>query len=114
MVSSIECVTSKVVMSKNITTGIAPENEHEIVLKLYPNPNEGMFTVAADGLSAARHIELEVTNVLGQTIYRQQVFIDQGKINHVISLNKTNAAGAYMLNVIIDGKRLSKRFVIIE
>jgi len=114
MTSSLECVSDKAVMSENITTGITRENDAEVSLKLYPNPNEGLFTVSASGLGAVKYVDLEVTNMMGQTVYHQQVPAEQGKINHAVSLSKSNAAGAYMLNVIIDGQRLSRRFVIIE
>ncbi len=114
MTSSLECVSDRAVMSENITTGITATKNAEIDLKLYPNPNEGMFTVAVDGLGTAMYVELEVTNMMGQIVYRKQVQPEQGKINHAVSLSKSNAAGGYMLNVIIDGQRLSRRFVIIE
>lgn len=69
-------------------------------LAIFPNPNNGTFTVK--GSSAAWHdadVSLEVTDVLGQVVYRKSVVPRNGGINEQVALDKAIPNGMYLLHV---------------
>jgi len=114
MTSSLECVSDKAVMSENITTGITATKNAEIDLKLYPNPNEGMFTISVEGMETVKYAELQVMNAIGQVVYQKEVQVERGRFTHVVSLSPSNTAGAYILQLTADSKKLIQRFVLAE
>jgi hypothetical protein len=67
-------------------------------VKLMPNPNKGAFTIRGT-LSAIGDQELvaEVTNMLGQVVYKEKIAARNGVINERILLSNTLANGMYML-----------------
>ena len=42
---------------------------------------------------------LEITNVLGQVVYKKQMTASEGRVNELISLSSALANGMYMLTV---------------
>jgi len=72
-------------------------------IRLIPNPNKGAFTVTGTLGGAVAGIDeevsLEITDMLGQVIYRNKVMVQNGKINEQIRLNNSLANGMYLLNV---------------
>lgn len=66
-------------------------------IKVYPNPNGGEFVVV--GSMADRSAEIEITNLLGQPIYRGRAEISNGKLHHRITLGGSLADGTYLLRV---------------
>jgi hypothetical protein len=71
-----------------------------IDVNVMPNPNKGEFTVKGN-LATKEDVEvtLEITNMLGQTIYNNKVMANNGSINERIRLDNTLANGMYMLNL---------------
>jgi hypothetical protein len=113
LVSSLECVTSKAVMSRNITTGVAGKEELLGNVNLYPNPNTGAFSIEAIcNVTGVKFAEMQIINSVGQLIYDEQAEIVNGKINHTIRLNTEPAAGTYILWIIIDGRREPRTFTV--
>jgi uncharacterized protein YjdB len=69
-------------------------------VRVVPNPNNGTFVVKGNvGSVQDEDVTLEVTDVLGQVIYKNVVTAHSGKINETISLSNTLANGMYMLNM---------------
>ncbi len=65
-----------------------------------PNPNNGVFTVKGTlGSTIDEDVNLELTNMLGQSVYKTDVKAKNGKLNATIQLNGSVANGMYMLNV---------------
>ena len=82
-------------------------------VRVVPNPNTGTFTVK--GILATTHDEevtLEVTDVLGQVIFKDKVTAFGGKINETISLSNSLANGMYMLNMSTANESKTFHFVI--
>ena len=69
-------------------------------LSIYPNPNNGNFTLIAD-VKTNKTTYLEITNVLGQTIVQQELFA--GK-EHILSLSTKLPKGLYQLLLKEKGK----------
>jgi uncharacterized protein YjdB len=82
-------------------------------ISLLPNPNKGTFTVKGTlGSANNEEVTLEVTDVLGQVIYKNKVTAQNGRINETISLNNTLANGMYMLNIQSGTENKTFHFVI--
>ena len=69
-------------------------------VRVVPNPNNGTFTVKGTiGTTADEEVSLEVTDVLGQVIYKSKVTARGGRINETVALSNLLANGMYMLNM---------------
>lgn len=69
-------------------------------LVLAPNPNKGTFTIKGNlGITTNEETSLEVTDMLGQVVYRQQVSANGGLLNEQVMLPVNIASGMYLLNV---------------
>jgi hypothetical protein len=85
---------------------VAPENS----VQVYPNPNNGVFTIEEQGISNKEYIE--VYNMLGERVYRQPLRQAQGD-NHIDLSN--NADGVYLYRIITEtGELVSEGKVIIQ
>jgi uncharacterized protein YjdB len=75
---------------------------------IYPNPNKGDFAiVATTGANSDADVYLEVTDMLGQIIYRNHLTAVAGKLNQNIQLNNDLANGMYTLKVqMADGQKV--------
>jgi len=71
-----------------------------MAITVTPNPNRGAFTVKGSiPSSAADQITFEITNLLGQVVYSEEIVVNNGILNRQISLGNTLANGMYLLNV---------------
>ena len=85
-------------IAANVTTVIVSAVPASI--SVLPNPNKGTFMVRGTvGSATDEDVTLEVTDLLGQVIYRNKVIAQSGKLNETIILNNSLANGMYILNV---------------
>jgi len=69
-------------------------------IKLMPNPSKGWFTVKGTlGVATDEEVTLEVTNMLGQTVYNNKIVARNGSIDERIELGSNLANGMYMLSL---------------
>ena len=69
-------------------------------IRLMPNPNTGTFTVKGTlGVLTDEEISLEVTDMIGQTVYSRKAMVQNGKLNEQIQLGSKLANGMYLLNL---------------
>lgn len=69
-------------------------------LSIIPNPNTGTFTLTGQLPCAdACVVKIEVTDVLGKTIYTEKTNVDNGKLNMRINLAADIANGVYLVRV---------------
>jgi hypothetical protein len=67
-------------------------------ISLFPNPNTGSFTLSGNiGNNASEAIAIEVTNMVGQVVYRGKVAPQNGVINETINIDNLTA-GNYLLH----------------
>lgn len=83
----------EVIITQINTTGIS-SLKHDLQLNLYPNPNNGTFTVE---LPQTDNAVITVRNVLGETI-----LIKEATLINSIELNEVNS-GVYQLSVTVNG-----------
>ena len=82
-------------------------------VRMIPNPNNGTFTINGTiGSSQDERVAFEITNMLGQVVYRNSAFAAGGVINEEVSLSNSLANGMYLLNVKSGGESKTLHFVI--
>jgi len=93
--------------------GIKPVVVGESNIRLIPNPNKGEFYVSGTLSTVTdEEVTLEVTDMLGQVIYKNKVVAHDGVINERIKLTNTLANGMYMLNLHSDNDNKVFHFVV--
>ena len=66
---------------------------------LLPNPNSGSFTVRGTLNQAQEDVDIIVTDMLGQTVYKKTTASKNGKVNEEITLSDSIASGIYLVSV---------------
>ena len=80
--------------------GVKPVLNGANDITVIPNPNQGVFVVKGTlATTTDEEVTMEVTNVLGQVVYKELVTAKQGKLNQQIQLSKTLANGMYILSL---------------
>jgi hypothetical protein len=93
------------------TTGIGKLTANG--LWIFPNPNDGQFTVKGLASNAAdKEVTLEITDMLGHVVYKSKATIQKGNINEQIMLDTNIPKGLYMLNISSDSGRWIYRFAV--
>ncbi len=91
---------NSVTMIVNDASGVAPVESVTGNIRLIPNPNNGTFVLSGTlGTATDQELSLEVTDVLGQVIYKGKATARNGAISEKVHLNNTVANGMYMLNL---------------
>jgi uncharacterized protein YjdB len=92
----LSSINSVVIKVGNV--GVAPVVSADMKLSLVPNPNKGTFTVQGTlGTSLDEEVPVEVTDMLGQVVFRTKIMARGGILNEQIALDKQLANGMYML-----------------
>jgi len=90
-------------------TGVGiTESAAEINMNVFPNPNNGEFTIQFSDLNAANY-ELTVTDITGNVVHNESVSAN-GSLNKTIGLNV--ASGIYFAELNGDGKKVVKKLII--
>jgi len=103
--TSIAGCDSIVALHLYVATGIVPLSSIRSI-NVYPNPNQGSFTIAVDGISSAA-LTAEVTDMLGRSIYKQNIHSGENKLD--LSLTP----GVYTVRV-SDGNTSAVRMMTIK
>ena len=95
-----DITTNQIIVLTLYTNGVQQVAVNNSDIKLAPNPNKGAFTVKGSlGTTADEEVEMEITDMLGQAIYKTKVMATGGMLNEQIHLGNTLANGMYLLNV---------------
>ena len=82
-------------------------------IMLIPNPNTGAFNIKGSlATTTDEDLAIEVTDMLGQVIYKKQIRSDNGKVNQQIDLGNNLANGMYILNISGGNENKSFHFVV--
>ncbi|HEX7412726.1 MAG TPA: C10 family peptidase [Bacteroidia bacterium] len=81
-------------------------------LNIYPNPSTGKFNIDLN-LSESHNIAVTITDMLGRTVETtaSKPYL-MGKIILAFGNNNAYQTGVYLVNIDIDGQRISKKVVI--
>jgi trimeric autotransporter adhesin len=66
---------------------------------IQPNPNKGSFYISGTLGVTDEVVHLEVTDLLGQAVYRNDIVAKSGAVNEQVQLSNVLANGMYLLNV---------------
>ncbi len=98
------------IVNVSTVTGIASITDKGMYT-IYPNPNDGLFRIAINGLANDKSAQIRVSNMMGQLIYQANVELNGG--NTLSDINLQNAQnGIYMLQVITSGNTYVSRIAI--
>ncbi len=104
VISSEDCVSPRSVMSSGLVIGVAPSGVKSVngasIFTLLPNPNNGSFTIKGmlrNNLNAT--VNIEITNMLGQVVYKNAAEVQNGRMNEHIVLGNSIASGVYLVNI---------------
>jgi uncharacterized protein YjdB len=94
-----EVITHEWVYINVVTTSVSQFGTGGDII-VVPNPTSGRFTVkGALATTVDEEVSLEVTNVIGQVVHKENVTAKGGKLNHEVTLSKGLANGMYMLTL---------------
>jgi uncharacterized protein YjdB len=103
---------TKVIVS-NDAEGVNNPSGKLTELSLMPNPNKGAFVLKGYlGVNENTDVNLEVTDLLGQIVYKNKVSAIEGKINENIYLTANLANGMYILSLHSDQGTFVFHFVV--
>jgi hypothetical protein len=69
-------------------------------ISILPNPNKGEFMIRGTlGAATDQEVSVEITDMLGQVVYREKVMANSGKLSERIEVGKNIANGMYLLNL---------------
>ena len=101
--SSFVCSDPRTILSGGISVQVIPAGISEVgglnTFTLMPNPNEGSFTIQGVLKSQSDNVNIAVTNMLGQTIFKKTAVAKNGKIYELVILEKSIPSGMYLVTV---------------
>jgi len=114
--SDAQCLTAISGTSNNLTmrskTAVAQIGSLAGMLTLYPNPNNGNFTLHASlDETQAGPVAVEVTDMIGQQVYSGDAQVQSGILNKEISIPGL-CQGMYMLHLKTTDAAATIRFII--
>ncbi len=98
--------------SDTIFVTVSDINEFAVLnnFSIYPNPNNGEFSVSFD-LIESTEVNITITDLIGKIVYQKNEAECYGKINNAINLSDLNK-GMYIINLQTGKQQVNKRFVI--
>ena len=95
------------------TLGVAHITVSANSISILPNPNKGVFVISAILNSATdENMPVEVSNAIGQVVYRSSLFAKKGTINAELALKEGLPGGLYILHIRSESGDHFVRFVI--
>ena len=110
--SSFACAEPYSVMSGGISVSVLPSGVAQVgngagSFTLLPNPNAGSFTIKGSlGRPANDEVNIVVTDMLGQAIYKRTTTASNGKVNEQVTLPGTLAQGMYLVSITSGGQHV--------
>jgi hypothetical protein len=81
-------------------------------LRLWPDPNKGAFYIGGSLATESSAAAIEITDIIGRVVYRDESAIVNGSISKRINLGDKPEPGVYMLHIITTDGRKAIRFVV--
>ncbi|MBA3971973.1 MAG: T9SS type A sorting domain-containing protein [Bacteroidetes bacterium] len=89
----------------DISTIQEEESDRPFLMKVYPNPTNGLFTIAFNmPADANEKIKIRIVNLLGQEIYNKELTVIDQYIKETVELDPSLPTGIYTLQVLIGTK----------
>ena len=94
------------------TVAVQPVMQQPGDLKLFPDPNNGSFTIAGTFGTISPTATLEIADMMGQSVYKEKISLQRGVLRASISIGNEVANGIYLVHVYANGVSTFKRVVI--
>lgn len=118
MYSYDPCANPKLVSSNEIIltgpAGIGTTKNWTGTLQLYPNPNNGNFSIQAKGGTTQDQVQLEVFNLVGQRIYQYSFHPEKANWTKSFTLPNTVANGLYSIRLSSGAQNAMLPFTILK
>ncbi len=109
--SSVPCTfPDSTITCTELTTGVNSLSSSIGGLHVYPNPNNGSFTVSGT-LPNCKSANIEIFNLLGQLVYQEEQKIENGVMNKQINMD-AQTAGVYMLFIKTDREIRASKLIV--
>jgi hypothetical protein len=96
--------------NKAQNVGITTPVYSDASVDLYPNPNDGRFTVEIAGAKQGKHI-MEITNNLGQLLHSEQIEVNGSSHRQEVNMNHL-PKGIYYLIIRNEDDKLVRKLVV--
>lgn len=81
-----------------VVTGLAVQNVNGSgSIALYPNPNDGAFTLSGQATPTGNSITVQVSDITGRVVKTAQLPLDNGMLNQLIKLDNAIPRGLYIV-----------------
>jgi len=91
-------------------TKVPAVEQQDREVSIYPNPNNGIFTVSFDN-SDAQQVDLRIINVIGNEIYHEVIPRSEIQVTKTIDLNRF-AKGLYYVKIETENYSSVRRVVV--
>jgi trimeric autotransporter adhesin len=111
------CAATKSV-TVHILGGVSPGGSQELIgsgdIRVIPNPSKGTFAIIGTigPLKEEDEVFIELSNMLGQPVYKNKVITHSGEIEEQVNLGNGIANGMYLLTVRSSGENKVMHLVI--
>jgi len=85
-------------------TTISEIKNNDLIVEVFPNPNNGNFKILIDDISASGKVNVGIINCAGQEIYSREIISDRTGKEEFIELNEAIPAGIYFLKMTVGEK----------
>ncbi|MCD6064929.1 MAG: metallophosphoesterase, partial [Flavipsychrobacter sp.] len=92
-------------------TSIYVRVSEEIKFILYPNPNDGRFTIKGNTLKD-QLVKMEVVDMAGRSIFRDEVQTFRKHFKKEVNTEGRLVNGSYILRLNVEGKERDVRFAV--
>ena len=103
------CVNESICEDVEVSTSDLIENFVDFNFSVFPNPSNGIFTIAIEGINNTQ-IELSVMDVSGKVVYAQSIASNSSKL--IVPMNISNVEeGVYFVRI-NGGKAITRRVIV--
>ena len=81
-------------------------------IRIFPNPNNGTFTISGDLDIANKDVSVKVTDIMGRVVYADRFNCTNGKVNAGIQLPTAINAGMYIVNISSDSQNIVSHIIV--